>query len=655
MPIRWKKKIARVTQLGQKTYPFNPGHWIASIGSKYGYGGLSKPGLIKFKNFAWVEFKEGKLGRAGWGARFYAEQFKGLLWNENKAKGLFQVINDGKYSVAKTNKSDYFQEFTIDQVSELGELLLRPDDLYSYLENLLDPSLSAADKARYLQNLRNAINKYKGSEGYKTLRNLVESGKLQPHELFEFLGIANIKGLHNEFQGFVGFASKLPAQVHNFIGQISAKTWTQYGWAKKLGINKLYSLWSTYNVKNIFFNSSLAAFIKSWAIRAFGAAFGGGVGIAIFAVINHFLDKILHNIWAGLTGGKTQQLVGDNAKKMIIIGCAIALAPFAIVLFLIVIVIGGAFAWMGGADNSSSAEAAINHDVEVIVTNTNSPISKITNNMSDNQTTTFNVTIKNNLDKPINVISVAISEYTEDAYWKNIKTLSYPLDIAHDITINGNSKYSQKVTLPFYNAVKNGEDGRLIQLTVNINYTQSDGGADNASGNGVLVLGKVDRPIGTPAPINSIGVDGIGYSITQCFGNAGHTGVDIGIPVGQPLTSTLSGKVKVCNFVSNPIDRTKDVCKNFHIAYGNDSSAYGNMILVSNGTYTILYAHLKPVPNTPTNITDDVIVNVGDVIAYSGNTGNSTGPHVHYEVRLGDFGGKAIDPLQFASSNPCKK
>ena len=651
MPIAWKKKIARVTQFGQKTYPFNPAHWIASIGDKYGYGGLSKPGLMKFNNFAWLEFKEGRLGPSGWGARFYASQFEGLLWNKNKAKGLFEVINNGKYSVIQTNKADYFQGFNENQVGELGELLLKPDDLYNYLERLLDPSLSATKKATYLKKLKDAIDKYKGSEGYKTLQNLVNSGKLQQHELFEFLGIANIKGLSNEFQGFVGFASKLPAQVHNFIGQFSFNTWTSKGWAKKVGLNKIYNLWSKYNVKNIFFNSSIAAFIKSWALKAFGAFLGGPIGIAIFAAINHYLDKILHNIWAGLTGGKTEQIVGDNTKKMIIIGCAIALAPFALILFLIIIVIGGAFAWMGGTNNAT--ETMVNQDVQVIVKSLDSPISTIINDMSDNQTTTFNITIKNNLDKPINVISVGISEYTEDAYWKNIKTLSYPLDIAHDITIDGNSENSTQITLPFYNAVKNGEDGRLVQLRVNINYTQADGGGGNSSGNGILVLGKVDQPIGTPAPVNSI--DSIGFAITQCFGHAGHTGVDIGTPIGQPLTSTLSGKVKVCNFVSNPIDRTKPICNRFHIPYGNNSSAYGNMILVTNEAYTILYAHLRPIPNTPNNITDDAIVNVGDVIAYSGTTGNSTGPHVHYEVRLGNFSGTVMDPLQFASFNPCKK
>ncbi|CAM5701631.1 peptidoglycan DD-metalloendopeptidase family protein [Streptomyces californicus] len=68
------------------------------------------------------------------------------------------------------------------------------------------------------------------------------------------------------------------------------------------------------------------------------------------------------------------------------------------------------------------------------------------------------------------------------------------------------------------------------------------------------------------------------------------------------------------------------------------NSAYGVMAIVTaaDGTET-WYCHLgsTKIPLGP--------VKAGDVIAYSGNSGNSTGPHLHFEVRPG--GGSAIDPL----------
>ena len=66
----------------------------------------------------------------------------------------------------------------------------------------------------------------------------------------------------------------------------------------------------------------------------------------------------------------------------------------------------------------------------------------------------------------------------------------------------------------------------------------------------------------------------------------------------------------------------------------------GNFIELSHGFgYTTLYAHLKKF-----NVKPGQEVKRGDVIGYVGNTGRSTGPHLHYEVR---FHGKAVNPTKF--------
>lgn len=70
------------------------------------------------------------------------------------------------------------------------------------------------------------------------------------------------------------------------------------------------------------------------------------------------------------------------------------------------------------------------------------------------------------------------------------------------------------------------------------------------------------------------------------------------------------------------------------------SNGYGNYIKYRTyDNYDILYGHLDSVSaKKGQNITQ------GDVIAYSGNTGNSTGPHLHYEVKSND---KYINPESF--------
>ena len=637
MPIETYRFLGRLNQVGAKTFPFNAGLLIASTLNSSGYFGLSKANdIIKFNNFAFLEFRAGQIGPLGYGARFMSKQFEGILRDIGAKEGkgsLYNLINtaDGHYNVMSVNQSTAYKGLTEAQVAEIGKKLLTPDDLYTYIERLLDPTWDATEKAAFLAKLRDKIDKYKGSEGFRTLKGLVDQGKLRDIELFQFLGLANLKGLGNEYQGFVGFASKFPGQMHNWLQTMSGEMW------KLPGFKHLFPLWSKYKLGNLFFNNPLAMKLGASLGKLLGGAVAGPLGVILGYLIEDLLHKFIHNIWAGLTGGHPHALIGDNTKKMFIIGCGTVLAIIALPIFIIIIILGGAFAWLG-AGNNESGEIIVNQDVVVNVRNLDTPISTIANNLTNPQDTKFDITIKNNLDKEITVLSVTISEYTEDNYWSGIKTLSYQTQIANNIVISANGESSTQITLPFYNAVKNGEKGRIIFLNVNATYIQTDGGAGNASGRGTLALGKIDQPIGTPYIVN--GRDEGPNAISQCY-HSGHKALDIGTPMHTPLYATLSGEVKICNFRNNPADSRKIGC----IGYG---SGYGNMILVTNGAYTILYGHLDLIPNVPANITDGVIVNVGDVIAYSGNTGHSTGPHVHYEVRNG---GNLLDPWQFVSSS----
>ena len=105
-----------------------------------------------------------------------------------------------------------------------------------------------------------------------------------------------------------------------------------------------------------------------------------------------------------------------------------------------------------------------------------------------------------------------------------------------------------------------------------------------------------------------------GGRLTQEF-HPGHTGIDIGIPTGTPVKTTMDGRV---------------------IHAGWNTQGYGNLVIVENGAYRTYYAHLSSIPVA---VGDEV--KAGTIIGLSGNTGNSTGPHLHYEIRKNKA---AIDP-----------
>ena len=116
------------------------------------------------------------------------------------------------------------------------------------------------------------------------------------------------------------------------------------------------------------------------------------------------------------------------------------------------------------------------------------------------------------------------------------------------------------------------------------------------------------------------------YSIEKRFGNVGggsHTGIDLKADEGAEIYSVADGRVD----------------------YAGWKGSYGYMIVISHADYAdsiqTFYAHCK-----------DLYVEVGQevkqgqVIASVGSTGNSTGPHLHLELRLN---GRAVNPEEYLS------
>ncbi|MDN3024539.1 M23 family metallopeptidase [Streptomyces sp. S.PB5] len=116
--------------------------------------------------------------------------------------------------------------------------------------------------------------------------------------------------------------------------------------------------------------------------------------------------------------------------------------------------------------------------------------------------------------------------------------------------------------------------------------------------------------------------------LSAYYGQAGinwmsvHTGIDFPVSYGTTVMAATDGVVRT-----------------------QWNSAYGNMMIVTakDGTET-WYCHLSSY-----RVASGTTVKAGDPIAYSGNSGNSTGPHLHFEVRPG--GGSAIDPLPWLRSH----
>jgi murein DD-endopeptidase MepM/ murein hydrolase activator NlpD len=102
---------------------------------------------------------------------------------------------------------------------------------------------------------------------------------------------------------------------------------------------------------------------------------------------------------------------------------------------------------------------------------------------------------------------------------------------------------------------------------------------------------------------------------TQGLHGPGNRGIDIGAPTGTPIYASAIGKVLI----------VKTGCK---VGQTRCGGGYGNMTIVQhpNGTKT-LYGHMSKVA---TKIGNQVAQ--GEIIGYVGNTGHSTGPHIHFEV-----------------------
>ena len=108
-----------------------------------------------------------------------------------------------------------------------------------------------------------------------------------------------------------------------------------------------------------------------------------------------------------------------------------------------------------------------------------------------------------------------------------------------------------------------------------------------------------------------------------------HYGIDIANSTGTPVISAADGVV----------------------SYASPLSTYGNVIMVTHSIdgkiFTSLYAHLSSI-----KVNVGQVVSKGQIIGAIGTTGNSTGPHLHFEIHIGNWEGMAknsVNPLRYIS------
>lgn len=139
------------------------------------------------------------------------------------------------------------------------------------------------------------------------------------------------------------------------------------------------------------------------------------------------------------------------------------------------------------------------------------------------------------------------------------------------------------------------------------------GGGGGSDDNYVEGTGSLSWPVN--GPITSP----FGYRTHPIFGTTIlHAGIDIGVDYGTPVHAADSGTV----------------------VYSGWISGYGNAVIIDHGGgLSTLYGH-----NQSLAVSEGQSVSKGQVVAYAGSTGNSTGPHVHFEV---DVNGSPVNPLGY--------
>ncbi|GAA5055936.1 hypothetical protein GCM10023208_20290 [Erythrobacter westpacificensis] len=163
-----------------------------------------------------------------------------------------------------------------------------------------------------------------------------------------------------------------------------------------------------------------------------------------------------------------------------------------------------------------------------------------------------------------------------------------------------------------------GDDEEFTELFASWEDLE-DGGRITATGD-IIAAPRIAVSVPSRMPVD-------GVQLTSGYGmrdhpilrqRRQHNGVDLAAPRGTPVYATADGMVEMAKY------------------WGS----YGNYVQIGHGgDLETRYAHLSSY-----TVSDGQQVRKGDLIGYIGSTGRSTGPHLHYEVRVA---GEAVNPIPY--------
>jgi murein DD-endopeptidase MepM/ murein hydrolase activator NlpD len=143
----------------------------------------------------------------------------------------------------------------------------------------------------------------------------------------------------------------------------------------------------------------------------------------------------------------------------------------------------------------------------------------------------------------------------------------------------------------------------------------------SSSGASTATQSNTASASGYTAPVSGAGV-GTAYRVAGSMWSSGyHTGVDFVVPTGTSLKAVGAGTVVSAGW----------------------AGAYGNQVVIqlADGHYA-QYAHLSSL-----SVSAGQTVTAGQQVGLSGSTGNSTGPHLHFEIRTTPDYGSDVDPIAY--------
>ena len=235
-----------------------------------------------------------------------------------------------------------------------------------------------------------------------------------------------------------------------------------------------------------------------------------------------------------------------------------------------------------------------------------------------------NQMLKDGLDLskvPINVFDAFVDLCYNSGYYNSRMYRAWIRGASIDEIYNDWLTYATMPGTIFHDGLKRRRKEEA-EMFKNANYIMSPIGILNASGSQIgTVKGDGYFPPIESSNFKTINNDyGTGWIIPVSNGHvtatfpyypsgAPHSGIDFGVPIGTPVRASKSGKV---------------------IKRRELTTSYGKYLFIDHGSGLVtIYAH-----NSELLVNEGDIVKAGQVIARSGNTGNSSGPHCHWELRV---------------------